>query len=312
MNVVRLVVALLLAPLYAIAQERPPIIDMHLHAYPVGALYPPGTPNPVTGVPSSATDHELRNENLAALERFNIVRAVTSGCPFELVLEWKESASDRIIAAPYVGGARDCRPTPEELRDAHESGNLGAIGEMGLQYQGLTLSSPDAAPYLELAEELGVPVGVHTGRGPPGAAYGCCPQFRAALGNPLLIEDVLVRLPDVRVYIMHAGYPFIDETIALLHSHPQVYADLSAINWIIPREEFHFYLRRLVQAGFSGRLMFGSDQMIWPDAIGLAIEGIESADFLGEQEKRDIFYNNAARFLGLSEEEIAKDLKVKE
>jgi predicted TIM-barrel fold metal-dependent hydrolase len=45
--------------------------------------------------------------------------------------------------------------------------------------------------------------------------------------------------------------------------------------------------------------MFGSDQMIWPEAIGLAIEGIESAVFLSEDQKRDIFYNNAVRFFQL-------------
>jgi uncharacterized protein len=44
----------------------------------------------------------------------------------------------------------------------------------------------------------------------------------------------------------------------------------------------------------------------WPDAIGGAIEGIESADFLTEEQKRNIFYNNAARFLRFSEEEIAR------
>ncbi len=50
--------------------------------------------------------------------------------------------------------------------------------------------------------------------------------------------------------------------------------------------------------------MFGSDQMFWPAAIGIAVESIESAPFLTEDQKRDIFYNNAARFLRLSEEEI--------
>jgi predicted TIM-barrel fold metal-dependent hydrolase len=42
--------------------------------------------------------------------------------------------------------------------------------------------------------------------------------------------------------------------------------------------------------------------MIWPDTIRLAIETIESADFLTPDQKRDIFYNNAARFLRLDEE----------
>ena len=43
--------------------------------------------------------------------------------------------------------------------------------------------------------------------------------------------------------------------------------------------------------------MFGSDQMQWPDAIGMAIEVIESVKFLTEEQRRDILYNNAARFL---------------
>jgi hypothetical protein len=54
-----------------------------------------------------------------------------------------------------------------------------------------------------------------------------------------------------------------------------------------------------MNAGFGKRLMFGSDQMVWPDAIGLAIEGIESASFLTEEQKRDIFYTNAVRFFRL-------------
>ena len=32
-----------------------------------------------------------------------------------------------------------------------------------------------------------------------------------------------------------------------------------------------------MRANLGKRLMFGSDQMAWPEAIGLAIEGIESA-----------------------------------
>jgi uncharacterized protein len=41
--------------------------------------------------------------------------------------------------------------------------------------------------------------------------------------------------------------------------------------------------------------------MIWPQTIGLAIETIDSADFLTEEQKRDILYNNAVRFLRLAE-----------
>jgi uncharacterized protein len=78
------------------------------------------------------------------------------------------------------------------------------------------------------------------------------------------------------------------------------------ISWVIPRAEFHAYLRRLVEAGFGKRVMFGSDLMIWPDTLRLAIEAVESASFLTAEQKRDILYNNAARFLRLSNEEIAR------
>jgi hypothetical protein len=50
--------------------------------------------------------------------------------------------------------------------------------------------------------------------------------------------------------------------------------------------------------------MFGSDQMIWPGLIEPAIRSIEQATFLTPKQKRDIFYNNAARFLRLSKTEI--------
>ena len=47
--------------------------------------------------------------------------------------------------------------------------------------------------------------------------------------------------------------------------------------------------------------MFGSDQMRWPDRIGVAIAAIEQAPFLTAEQKRDILFNNAARFLRLDE-----------
>ena len=49
--------------------------------------------------------------------------------------------------------------------------------------------------------------------------------------------------------------------------------------------------------------MFGSDQMVWPEKIDAAVEAIEQAPFLTEEQKRDIFYNNDARFLRLEDAE---------
>jgi predicted TIM-barrel fold metal-dependent hydrolase len=61
-----------------------------------------------------------------------------------------------------------------------------------------------------------------------------------------------------------------------------------------------------MRAGFGKRIMFGTDQMFWPEAIGLAVQGVDSARFLTASEKRDIFYNNAVRFFRLDKGEQTK------
>ena len=98
----------------------------------------------------------------------------------------------------------------------------------------------------------------------------------------------------------------LDDLLAVLYAHPQVYVDIGVIVYILPRAEFYRYLKTIVEAGYGKRVMFGSDQMVWPGVIERAVEVIEQAPFLSEEQKRDILYNNAARFLRLSDEEIAK------
>jgi predicted TIM-barrel fold metal-dependent hydrolase len=213
---------------------------------------------------------------------------------------WKSKEPNRIIGGVHFDEVTSL-PDVEQLRQQFLAGRLEVLGELAGQYVGLHLSDSLFEPYLMLAEELDIPVGVHTGLGPEGTPYTCCPKFRVRLGNPILLEEALVRHPKLRLYIMHGGWPYLEETKAIMSVYPQVYADLAVINWIIPREEFHEYLLGLIRAGLGRRLMFGSDQMVWPEAIGMAIEGIESATFLTKEQKRDIFYNNAARFLRLKE-----------
>jgi hypothetical protein len=120
------------------------------------------------------------------------------------------------------------------------------------------------------------------------------------------LEEVLIRHPKLRLYVMHYGSPLVDEMIAVLYSYPRS-TSISPVNhWGMPRPHFYGQLRRLVDAGFIKRIMWGSDQMVWPRAIAVAIETIQTAPFVSEDQKRDIFYNNAARFLRSSPEQIAK------
>jgi hypothetical protein len=152
---------------------------------------------------------------------------------------------------------------------------------------------------LALAHELDIPVHVHV------AGFGGGTDFPIDLGNPLRIAKVMRKYPGLRIYIENASWPFLEEVTALMYQYPSVYADLSTLLHITPRPVAYRYIKALVDNGLGKRLMFGSDQMIWPEVIGENIEMIEAADFLTEEQKRDILYNNAARFLRLPDEQIA-------
>jgi predicted TIM-barrel fold metal-dependent hydrolase len=47
--------------------------------------------------------------------------------------------------------------------------------------------------------------------------------------------------------------------------------------------------------------------MVWPDSLPIAVAAIAEAEFLTADQKRDIFYNNAARFLRLTPDQVAAD-----
>ena len=87
--------------------------------------------------------------------------------------------------------------------------------------------------------------------------------------------------------------------IAMLFAHPQLYVDVGILDWAYPEKDFYAYLRRLIDAGFEQRIMFGSDNMVWPDAIEVAIERIKKAP-LTERQKRLILHDNAAHFLRIA------------
>ena len=174
-----------------------------------------------------------------------------------------------------------------------------------MQYEGIAPDDSRLNPYYNYLEASGTPLALHTGLGPPGGPHSFAPAFRVTLGRPTLFEPVIATRPNLRVYLMHAGWPYLDETKAMMYIYPTLYADVGVLAWALTREAFYDVLRELVEAGFGDRLLFGTDQMLWPGAPGLAIETVEAAPFLSDKQKRAILYDNAARFLGLIDEEIA-------
>jgi uncharacterized protein len=312
---------------------QPPILDMHMHAMSadfagpmpsaqcVSTAIPRATdknevygatwqrqlskPPCVNPVWAPRTDAKIMQQTIEAMQKLNIL-GVVSGNPAR-VANYMQGAPGRFYPGiSFELGVEKKTFSLSRLRELHAQNQLAVFGEIANQYQGILPNDPKMAPYWAMAEELDLPVAIHIGTGPPGATYLGYPNYRAHMHSALTMEEVLIRHPKLRVQIMHAGYPLLDDLLAVLYVHPQVYVDVGVIVWVLPRQEFYRYLNAIVTAGYASRVMFGSDQMIWPGVIEPSVAIINEAPFLDAQQKRDILYNNAARFLRLSEEEIRR------
>jgi predicted TIM-barrel fold metal-dependent hydrolase len=317
-----LTVSLVVEAQTAPGAKRPPVIDIHVHTlggFPGAGHMCPFNPQflasdpksretPMGWAPQDCTlqleaaksPDEYMKAMLAQYEELNVT-AVVMGDPKE-VQKWKEAAPPgRIITGASFDaamGGGEFVPL-DEMRSRFTKGGIQVMGEVGLQYQGMSPSDMSVDRYFALAEELDIPVGIHMGTGGSGRANVAMPKFRGSMGNPLLLEEVLARHPKLRLWIMHAGYPMIDNLLTLLQANSHVYVDVAGLIWSYPLKEVHGYIQRIVEAGFEDRVMFGTDQMVWPKLMVASIGVIEGATYLTPQQKRDILYNNAARFLRL-------------
>jgi len=291
-------VFLLLSSTIQAQDKRQPVIDMHLHSQTsIWADHRLCFPQPCAGLASLVSDpNELRPAALAAMEKYDVVLAVVSGGRDE-VLPLTDGAEDKFMTGIHISRPDDISYT--ELKALLESGRVQVLGELALQYEAVPIDDSSVDPMLALAHELDIPVHVHVG------GLGGSPDFPIHLGNPLRIAKVLRKYPGLRIYIENASWPFLEEVTSLMYQYPSVYADISTILHLTPRPVAYRYIKGLIDNGLGKRLMYGSDQMIWPEVIGETIEAIEDADFLTAEQKRDILYNNAAQFLRLSPEQIA-------
>jgi predicted TIM-barrel fold metal-dependent hydrolase len=237
---------------------------------------------------------------LAQMDEHNIVLALLHDSP-ENIARLRSKDPGRFLAFPDLRKGQ-LQPTVDQFDTQFDAGEWSGIGEIRTVYNGLRPTDRELWPYYELANRHDVPVFWHSAGSFPGITR-VQPEFRMEIGRPLNWEDVFVRYPDLRVVLVHAGYPFLDEMIAILHLYPAVFVDTGAISHFVPNSEFYRYYGTLIGAGFGDRILFGSDQMGWPEAIGYSVNLIKNAPW-SDSVKRDILYNNAAKLLRLSDKRI--------
>ena len=212
----------------------------------------------------------------------------------EAVAEFAKAHSDRFIGWCSVDPNK---PDCVERLD-YCVNHLGLRGlKLGPVYQNFDPSDPKHLPLFKKAEALGIPINWHQGTSfvrPGPLKYS----------NPILLEDIAVACPDLRMIISHMGHPWETECVVLIRKHPHLYADTSALHYR-PLRHYQAFMTAL-EYGVENKLIFGSD---FPSAtpeqaitglwkVNDVVEGTRFPKFPQEAIQR-IIYENWKPFLTL-------------
>lgn len=128
---------------------------------------------------------------------------------------------------------------------------LGLRGlKLGPIYQNFDPSDPKHLPLFKEAERLGIPINWHQG-----TSFVRTGPLKYS--NPILLEDIAVACPDLRMIVSHMGHPWEAECVVLIRKHPHLYADTSALHYR-PLRHYQAFLTAL-EYGVEHKLIFGSD-----------------------------------------------------
>jgi hypothetical protein len=140
-------------------------------------------------------------------------------------------------------------------------------------------------PLYAKAQELGLPVLVHTGSSVFKGA-------RIKYADPLLLDDVAIDFPEMTILMAHSGRPFwYQQAFWMARRHANVYLELSGL----PGKKLMKYFPRLEE--IHHKVVYGSD---WPGNPDLKrnVAAIQKLP-ISEQAQQAILHDNAAQILGL-------------
>ena len=172
----------------------------------------PGCANPLVG---AETDEMLMKTTFEILERRNII-GVTSG---PLADRWRELGGDRIIPCGRVWVRLRCTVNSDAWANGSRPSATWCSARWASSTKAFLPVTLASSRTLLLRKRRTSAWYSHRHRTawrtlPPGLG-----GYRARLHSALGLEDALVRHPKLRVYIMHAGWPMLDDLLAVLWAH---------------------------------------------------------------------------------------------
>ena len=222
---------------------------------------------------------------------------ITTGtCSNEYTIEFVNRANE--IPDPADGPAGRLIPfaSPNPFIDNDLAERVGELvqdlGFRGIKlypvYQHHYLNDTRMYPLYATAQELSVPILVHTGSS----------VFRGArikYGDPLHLDDVAIDFPDLRLLLAHGGRPFwYEQAFWMAQRHANVFLEISGL----PAKNLLTYFPKL--ESLAHKVIYGSD---WPGYpyIRKNIEAVNDLP-ISEGAKEMILSGNAASLLGLESE----------
>ncbi|MBI4319675.1 MAG: amidohydrolase [Chloroflexi bacterium] len=191
--------------------------------------------------------------------------------------------TDRLIPFAGVNPYLMANPARELEKAVRELGCRGV--KLFPTYQHFYPNENNIYPIYAKAEELGIPVMLHTGS-------SVFKGTKLKYGDPLFLDDVAVDFPNLTIVQAHSGRGFwYDRAFFLTRLHQNVYMEISGL----PPQSVLRHFPDLERV--ADRVIFGSD---WPAiaSIGKNIEAIRQLP-LNESTKKKILGENAARILRL-------------
>jgi predicted TIM-barrel fold metal-dependent hydrolase len=149
-----------------------------------------------------------------------------------------------------------------------------AVRELGLRgvklspvYQNFDPGSLYHARLYREIGELGIPIMWHMGH----SVYGRTPL---RVSQPSMLDPVAYFLGETPMVIAHFGHPWVDDTLAMLRKHGNVYADLAGS---LSRRPWDFYqvLIGATEYGVAHKVLAGTDYPVTtPARLEAAIRGV--------------------------------------
>lgn len=151
-----------------------------------------------------------------------------------------------------------------------------------------------AYPLYEVIAEHRLPAIFHTGHSGVGTGMRGGGGIRLKWGQPMLIDDVAVDFPDMKIILAHPSWPWVDESLSMALHKENVFIDLSG--W--SPKYFQPQIIQYANGPLRRKMLFGSDfPLIRPEKW---IEAARQAGFRDEV-LPGLLKDNAARLLGLKE-----------